>query len=135
MGVMGKNSSEFGFTFILTFFTPGHHGHRVWFNDNFGRYVFVVSDLFEKLLSRNLTVRHQRRAIKLIFPLIAGIGFGGLFNPPLIGLQAAMPFRDMATSTATYGLIRQLGSTVGLSVGQAIWSTVRPFPSVVHVLA
>ena len=77
------------------------------------------------------------RALKLVFPLIAGIGYGGLFNPPLIGLQAAMPFRDMATSTATFGLIRQLGSTVGLSVGQAIWSTVRlkflfELPEVVH---
>ncbi|PSS35353.1 hypothetical protein PHLCEN_2v1690 [Hermanssonia centrifuga] len=38
-------------------------------------------------------------------------------------MQAAMPVKDMATSTATLGLLRQLGSTIGVSVGQAIWSS------------
>ena len=39
-------------------------------------------------------------------------------------MQAAMPIKDMATSTATVGLLRQLGSTVGVSVGQVIWASV-----------
>jgi hypothetical protein len=39
-------------------------------------------------------------------------------------MQAAMPSKDMATSTATVGLLRQLGSTIGVSIGQAIWSSV-----------
>lgn len=64
-------------------------------------------------------------ALKVVYPLIAGFGVGGLFFPPLILMQAAMPVKDMATTTATLGLLRQLGSTVGISVGQAIWSTVR----------
>lgn len=64
-------------------------------------------------------------AIKVIFPMIAGFGVGGLFFPPLLLIQAAMPSKDMATATATLGLLRQLGSTVGIAVGQAIWSTVR----------
>ena len=64
-------------------------------------------------------------AVKVVLPLIAGIGVGGLFFPPLILIQAAMPSKDMATATATHGLLRQLGSTVGIAVGQAIWSTVR----------
>ena len=63
--------------------------------------------------------------VKVIFPLIAGFGVGGLFFPPLLLIQAAMPAKDMATATATLGLLRQLGSTVGIAVGQAIWSTVR----------
>ncbi|KAI0759340.1 MFS amino acid permease [Irpex lacteus] len=62
-------------------------------------------------------------AIKVIFPMIAGFGVGGLFFPPLLLIQAAMPSKDMATATATLGLLRQLGSTVGIAVGQAIWST------------
>ena len=64
-------------------------------------------------------------AIQVVYPLLAGLGIGGLFVPPLIALQAAMPGKDMATSTATYGLIRQLGATIGVSVGQAVWSSVR----------
>lgn len=52
------------------------------------------------------------------------MGVGGLFYPPILAMQAAMPIKDMATSTATVGLLRQLGSTVGVSVGQAIWASV-----------
>ncbi|KAJ7661600.1 major facilitator superfamily domain-containing protein [Mycena polygramma] len=63
-------------------------------------------------------------AVQIIYPLIAGIGLGALFLPPLIGLQAAMPVKDMATSSTTFGLFRTLGSTIGISVGQAIWSGV-----------
>ncbi|KAF8586490.1 MFS general substrate transporter [Ramaria rubella] len=62
-------------------------------------------------------------ALKEVFPLIAAIGIGGLFQTPLICLQAAMPLKDMATSTAAFVLIRTLGGTVGISVGQAIWSS------------
>ncbi|KAJ7123166.1 MFS general substrate transporter [Mycena epipterygia] len=63
-------------------------------------------------------------ALQIIYPTIAGIGLGGLFLPPLIGMQAAMPVKDMATSSTTFGLFRSLGSTIGISVGQAIWSGV-----------
>ncbi|KAJ7685325.1 major facilitator superfamily domain-containing protein [Mycena polygramma] len=55
-----------------------------------------------------------------VFPLIAAIGVGGLFQTPLIALQAAMPLKDMATSTSTYGFIRTLGGTVAIAIGQAI---------------
>ncbi|THH16547.1 hypothetical protein EW146_g4097 [Bondarzewia mesenterica] len=62
-------------------------------------------------------------AVQEVYPLIAGIGLGGLFQVPLIGMQAAMPVKDMATSTATMMFVRLLGSTIGVSVGQAIWSS------------
>lgn len=41
-----------------------------------------------------------------IFILIAGIGSGCLFQPPMIALQTAMPLKDMAIATAAYGLVR-----------------------------
>lgn len=63
-------------------------------------------------------------AEKVIFTLIAALGLGGAFQTPLIGLQAAMPIKDMATSTATFGFIRTLGGTLGISVGQAIFSSI-----------
>lgn len=58
-----------------------------------------------------------------IWLLVAGLGCGALFQPPLIGLQTAMPLKDMATSTATFTLIRTLGGTVGISVGDTIFTT------------
>jgi hypothetical protein len=63
-------------------------------------------------------------AEKVLFPLVAAIGLGSLFQTPLIGLQAAMPLKDVATSTGTFGFLRTLGGTVGVSIGQAIYSSV-----------
>ncbi|KAJ7618403.1 MFS general substrate transporter [Roridomyces roridus] len=63
-------------------------------------------------------------ALQIILPTIAGFGIGGLFLPPLLGLQAAMPVKEMATSSTTFGLFRSLGATIGLSIGQTIWSGV-----------
>jgi hypothetical protein len=36
-----------------------------------------------------------------------------------------MPIKDMATSTSTFGFLRTLGGTVGISIGQAVYSSVR----------
>ncbi|KAF9526981.1 MFS amino acid permease [Crepidotus variabilis] len=66
---------------------------------------------------------HSSTAEKVVLPLVAATGLGCLFQSPLIGLQAAMPHKDMATSTATFGFIRTMGGTVGISVGQAIYSS------------
>ncbi|KAJ7083146.1 MFS amino acid permease [Mycena belliarum] len=63
-------------------------------------------------------------ALQIIYPSIAGFGLGGLFLPPYIGVQAAMPVKDMATTSTTFGLFRSLGATIGVAVGQAIWSGV-----------
>ncbi|KAJ8463511.1 hypothetical protein ONZ51_g10204 [Trametes cubensis] len=62
-------------------------------------------------------------AMQVLYPLVAAMGIGCLFQTPLIGLQAAMPLKDMATSTAAFILIRTLGGTVGISVGEAIISS------------
>ncbi|KAF8500652.1 MFS amino acid permease [Gautieria morchelliformis] len=60
---------------------------------------------------------------QVLYLLIAGTGIGGMFELPIIALQAAMPVKDMATTIATMGLIRTFGSTIGVSVGQAIWTS------------
>ncbi|KAH7098801.1 MFS general substrate transporter [Auriculariales sp. MPI-PUGE-AT-0066] len=62
-------------------------------------------------------------AVQEIVILVAGIGIGCLFQPPLIALQAAMPIEMTAVSTAAFGLIRTLGGTVGISVGGSIFAT------------
>ncbi|EGN93322.1 hypothetical protein SERLA73DRAFT_189897 [Serpula lacrymans var. lacrymans S7.3] len=59
-------------------------------------------------------------AVKEVYPFIAAIGIGSLFQSPLIGVQAAMPIKDMATSTGTFMFLRTLGGTVGITIGEAI---------------
>jgi MFS family permease len=61
-------------------------------------------------------------AKRVVYPLIAGIGLGPLFQVPMVALQAAMPIKDMATSVATYSFLRTMGSTVGVSIGQTIYT-------------
>ncbi|RDX56815.1 MFS amino acid permease [Lentinus brumalis] len=65
----------------------------------------------------------SNNAERILYPLVAALGMGCLFQTPLIGLQAAMPLKDMATSTAAFVLIRSIGGTVGISVGQVIISS------------
>ena len=52
--------------------------------------------------------------------MITGIGVGGLFQTPLIALQAAMPSRDMAVATGALVLFRLLGSAAGVAIGGTI---------------
>ncbi|KIK92949.1 hypothetical protein PAXRUDRAFT_829496 [Paxillus rubicundulus Ve08.2h10] len=65
-------------------------------------------------------------AQKEIFPLIAALGIGCLFQIPLVVLQAAMPLKDMATASSAYMFLRTLGGAVGIAIGEAIISTVLP---------
>ena len=59
-------------------------------------------------------------AKSVIYLLITGAGIGGLFQTPLIALQAAMPSRDMATATGSLVLFRVLGSATGVAIGGTI---------------
>ena len=73
---------------------------------------FIAPDQFLQVLDR---------ARQILFLIVPSIGVGCLFQTPLIGLQAAMPVKDMPVATATLGLLRQLGGTVGISAGGAIY--------------
>ncbi|CDO78114.1 hypothetical protein BN946_scf184611.g6 [Trametes cinnabarina] len=66
---------------------------------------------------------HSNNAKKELYPLVAAVGVGCLFAVPLIGLQMIMPLKDIATSTGAFGFLRQLGGTIGISIGQAIISS------------
>ncbi|KAI0293081.1 major facilitator superfamily domain-containing protein [Russula brevipes] len=54
---------------------------------------------------------HSNTAKKVLYPLVTALGTGCLFQVPLIALQAAMPIKDMATSTGTFGFLRTMGGT------------------------
>lgn len=38
-------------------------------------------------------------------------------------IQAAMPLKDMATATAAYGFMRTLAGTIGISIGDAVYTS------------
>lgn len=59
-------------------------------------------------------------AKSVVYLLITGIGIGGLFQTPLIALQAAMPSREMAVATGALVLFRLLGSATGVAIGGSI---------------
>jgi len=62
-------------------------------------------------------------ALQEIYPLIAGIGLGCLFQTPMVALTAAMPPAQMATSVASLALVRTASGTVGITVAGSIFNT------------
>ncbi|KAF2132901.1 hypothetical protein P153DRAFT_282938 [Dothidotthia symphoricarpi CBS 119687] len=57
----------------------------------------------------------------IIYQIIVGIGVGPNFQAPLIALQSLVPKRDIATATATFGFMRNLGSSISVVVGSVIF--------------
>ncbi|KAG2054759.1 MFS general substrate transporter [Suillus hirtellus] len=71
------------------------------------------------MLDNTSTIAEQE-----IYPLIAALGIGCLFQTPLVAVQAAMPIKDMATSTGAFMFLRTLGGTIGITIGETILSSV-----------
>lgn len=55
------------------------------------------------------------------FQLIAGIGGGLLFEPPLIALQAMTSQEDIATAIGTLGFIRSLSTSLAAVIGGVVF--------------
>ncbi|KAF2187027.1 MFS general substrate transporter [Zopfia rhizophila CBS 207.26] len=65
----------------------------------------------------------------ILYQIVAGIGVGPNFQSPLIALQSLVPAtninflqkRDIATATATFGFVRNLGSAISIVVGSVVF--------------
>ncbi|KAF2467536.1 MFS general substrate transporter [Lindgomyces ingoldianus] len=57
----------------------------------------------------------------ILYQIVAGVGVGPNFQSPLIALQSLVPKRDIATATATFGFIRNLGSAISIVVGSVVF--------------
>jgi len=55
------------------------------------------------------------------FEIVAGIGAGLLFEPPLIALQALVSQEDTATATATLIFIRNIATAFSIVVGGVVF--------------
>lgn len=53
--------------------------------------------------------------------ILAGVGAGFLFQPPLIALQAMVDQRDVATATGTLGFSRNLATSLSVVLGGVIF--------------
>ncbi|KAH7929620.1 MFS general substrate transporter [Leucogyrophana mollusca] len=70
-------------------------------------------------------------AVQEIYPLISTLGIGCLYQAshlrtPIIALQAAMPIKDMATSSGAFMFLRTVGGAVSIAIGEAIIASVLP---------
>jgi len=53
--------------------------------------------------------------------IVASLGVGLVFQPPLIALQSLVKSDDIATATALFGLIRSLSTSVSIVIGGVIF--------------
>ncbi|POR35682.1 Putative transporter C3H1.06c [Tolypocladium paradoxum] len=58
----------------------------------------------------------------IIFQIIAGLGVGPNFQAPLIALQTNVEPRDIGSATASFGFLRQLGTSISVVVGGVIFN-------------
>ncbi|GAO19759.1 uncharacterized protein UV8b_02804 [Ustilaginoidea virens] len=58
----------------------------------------------------------------VVFQIIAGVGVGPNFQSPLIALQTNVEPRDIGSATASFGFLRQLGTSISVVVGGVIFN-------------
>jgi len=57
----------------------------------------------------------------IIFQALGGLGVGPNFQGPLIALQSGIDPRDIATATAAFGFVRNIGTAVSVVIGGVIF--------------
>ncbi|GAA5957862.1 hypothetical protein JCM21900_001290 [Sporobolomyces salmonicolor] len=89
------------------------------------RLIIIGSYFFSALGFALLATLDERsnQAQQVLYLLVAALGIGPLFQAPYIAMQSAMPVKEMATSTATVALIRQIGGTTGIAICGAIYAS------------
>lgn len=55
------------------------------------------------------------------FQILAGIGSGVLYEPPLLALQAFVPQNNVATASSSLGFVRSLASAMSVVIGGVIF--------------
>jgi hypothetical protein len=57
----------------------------------------------------------------IIFQLIAGLGVGLVFQSPLIAIQSLVAPENIATATATFGFVRNIGGSMSIVLGGVLF--------------
>ncbi|KAN0076816.1 Major facilitator superfamily domain containing protein [Tylopilus felleus] len=95
----------------------GQNRPSIWF----GSTLFTIGTGLMIMLDYSSSIAEQE-----LYPLVAAIGVGFLYQIPIVALQAAMPMKDMATATSAFMFLRVLGAAVGLAADEAIIASVLP---------
>ena len=59
----------------------------------------------------------------VIYQLLAGAGFGPNYFSPIVALQRLVEPQDIAVAVSTLGFVRQLGSSISIVIGGAIFQS------------
>ncbi|KAF8456321.1 major facilitator superfamily domain-containing protein [Terfezia claveryi] len=59
-----------------------------------------------------------------MYQIIAGAGCGPLFQGPLISIHSVISQRDVATATSTFAFLRNLATSIGISLGLVVFSNI-----------
>ncbi|KIM29106.1 hypothetical protein M408DRAFT_329114 [Serendipita vermifera MAFF 305830] len=88
--------------------------------------IVIVSALALAAIGYGLMITLNERsgiAEQELYPLIAGVGIGVLFHTPFQVVTNALPRSDLAQATGAFFLMRFIGTTTGLSVAGAVFSS------------
>ncbi|KAL4898272.1 major facilitator superfamily-domain-containing protein [Aspergillus ambiguus] len=58
----------------------------------------------------------------IIYQIISGFGIGLNFQPPMIALQSNVPAQNNAAATASFGLVRNVASAIGVVLGSVTFA-------------
>ncbi|KAK4122078.1 MFS general substrate transporter [Parathielavia appendiculata] len=58
----------------------------------------------------------------ILYQILSGFGIGLNFQPPLIALQNNVPVGDNAAATASFGLVRNVASAIGVVIGSVAFA-------------
>lgn len=90
-----------------------------------GRYIEIIwiGTIFMTLGFGLLIRLNAQSTLREIVPfeIVAGIGSGLLFEPPLIAFQTLVSQEDTATATATFGFIRNIGLVLSIVIGGIVF--------------
>jgi len=101
-----------GIATSIIIYQTGRYMEMIWI----GMALFTIGNGLIASLSANSSV-----ASIIGFQLIAGLGAGLLFEPPLIALQAMTTPEDIATTIGTIGFIRSLSTSLAAIIGGIIF--------------
>ncbi|EEB09505.1 membrane transporter [Schizosaccharomyces japonicus yFS275] len=69
-----------------------------------------------------LAIRYNTSIPSILgFLALIGAGIGNLFQPNLIAIQASVPPKFVATASSAFMLVRNMGSSIGISLGDVIY--------------